>query len=85
MRKWKDNEAIKIKYKWFYLGGAVFIVFMALMNILFFKWTWQDPFNIALGLFIVWGVQFNGLYRIMRKITEYRLRRKDNKFDYYSR
>ena len=81
--KFKDNEAVKLKHKWIYLSGAIFVSFMAVIDMLFFKWDWQDPFNLGLGLFIIWGVQFNGLYRIMRKIAVWRLKRRDNKFDYF--
>ena len=83
MRKWKDNETIKIKYRWLYTAGSIFMMFMATLNFLFFKWNWQDILNFGLGAFLMWGIWMNGLYKIMRKITEIRLRRKDNKFDYF--
>ena len=83
MRKWKDNENIKLKHSRLFLIGAGFIIFMSVADFLFFKWDWRDIMNMGIGLFLIWGVKFNGLYRIARKLTEYRLRRRDNKFDYF--
>ncbi len=83
MRKWKDNENIKIKYRKIYTFGACFIIFMSALNIAFFRYTVQDFISIFLGSFLLWGIWMNGLYKIMRKITEWKLKRSDNKFDYW--
>ena len=83
MRKWKDSEVIKIKYRKLYTFGASFIIFMALLDFVFFKYTIQDFISIFLGSFLLWGIWMNGLYKIMRRITEWRLKRKDNSFDYF--
>lgn len=83
LRNWKDNENIKIKHSRLYLIGAGFLIVMSSLDILFFKYNWQDIMNLGLGIFLVWGVKFNGLYKIARYLTEKRLKRRDNKFDYF--
>lgn len=83
MRKWKDNEVVKIKHSKLYLIGAGFLIFMALLDFTIFKSTWQDYFSMGLGLFIIWGIKGNGIYKINRKITELILKRRDNKFRYF--
>ena len=83
MRKWKDNENIKIKYRKLYTLGASFIIFMALLDFAFFKYTIQDVLSLFLGSFLLWGIWMNGLYKIARTLTEWKLKRDDNKFDYF--
>ena len=83
MRKWKDNETVKIKYRWLYTLGAGFMIIMSTFDILYLKYDWQDFFNIGLAVFLLWGIWLNGFYKIMRKIKEWELKRKDNKFDYF--
>lgn len=84
-RRWKDNENIKIKHSRLYLIGAGFLIVMSSLNFIvpWFHWNWQDFLNIGLGVFLIWGVKFNGLYKIARYLTERRLKRRDNKFDYF--
>jgi hypothetical protein len=37
------------------------------------------------GILLIWGIKFNGFYKIARLYAEWNLKRKDNKFRYYSK
>ena len=45
----------------------------------------MDYLNILLGCVLIWGVNFNGFYKVARKYMEWKLKHDDNKFDFYSR
>ena len=40
----------------------------------------MDILNIILGLFMIWGIQFNGFYKIARRYAEWKLKQQDNKW-----
>jgi hypothetical protein len=82
-RKWKDNEAVKIKYRWLYTLGASFMIFMSTLDVIIERYNAQDFLNIGLGVFVLWGIWLGGLYKIMRKIHAWKIKRDDNKFDYF--
>ena len=35
------------------------------------------------GALLIWGVKFNGFYKLARLYAEWNLKRKGNRFDYY--
>lgn len=82
-RKWKDNEVVKIKHRWLYTLGASFMIFMSILDVIIGRYNAQDFLNIGLGVFLLWGIWLGGLSKIMRKIHEWKIKRNDNKFDYY--
>ncbi len=85
MRKWKDNENVQIKNKSLYVGIMAIIVTMDMYDILIHQATFSDYFGLTMAAFFVWGLYFNGYYKIARKIKEWQMKRSDNKFDYYSK
>ena len=88
MRKWKDNENNVIP-KFFknilIIFGLFGLTFLPIDVIIFHRIDFQDVFNLCLGLFAIWTGKYNGLYKIARAYAEWKLRRKDNKWRYYSR
>ena len=86
MRKWKDNE-VKLYSKTqkiiFELAAATLIIIGvgAMLN-----GEGLDShvlMNIGGGLFVIWGVQFGGFYKIMRAYAEWKIKRNNPKFDYF--
>lgn len=83
--KWKDNENIRIKHKKIYTIIIIGMMGIDTFDILFHKVSFSDCFNLALGTFLLWGMWMNGFYRISRKVAEWKMKRRDNRFDYFSR
>lgn len=83
-RRWKDNEPINIKYRRLYTVIAIGLTAMDLIDIMKGKANFADYFNLVWCPFILWGMWLGGFYKIQRRIMEWRLKRRDNRFDYFS-
>ena len=84
----KDNGSHIIKplqRKLYFIIGCLIVGRAAMDLLLFDKMDIMDYLNIILGLVLIWGVNFNGFYRVARWYMEWKLKHNDNRFDYYSR
>lgn len=87
MHKFKNDGSgmIPEKTRKLYLITTIaLLIFVVVKDIIIAKIYVLDIVSIALGVCVLWGIQFNGAYKIARKIMEWKLTRKDNKFDYRS-
>lgn len=88
MRKWKDDGSHVIKplqRKLYFIIGCLIIVKSFTPFILYRTYDFIDVFQLGCGLLLIWGVNLNGFYKFARIYTEWKLKSKDNKFDYYSK
>lgn len=87
MRKWKDDGSHIIKplqRKLYLIIGCIFVIRPIISVLIYHSLDFGDILWGGSGLFLIWGIKFNGIYKIARLYAEWKLR-KDNKFDYYSR
>lgn len=86
MRKWKDEgtNILPPKRRKLYLIITIgLILFTSSKIILTGKIYDFDVISLGIAIFLLWGIKFNGLYKIMRKIAEYQLKKKDNHWRNY--
>ena len=83
MRKWKDNEVIKVKHGKFLLAVSLITVGLAGFDFINGKYTIYDIITVPVGVFGIWCFGLGGLYKLSRYVTEKYLHKKDNKFDYF--
>ena len=82
----KDNGSHIVKpfqRKLYFIIGCLIIGRAGLDLVLTHNLDVMDGLNIILGLVLIWGVNLNGFYKIARWYMEWKLRRNDNKFDYF--
>ena len=87
MRKWKDDGSHIIKplqRKLYIIIGCIFVVRPIISVTVYHSLDFGDILWGGSGLFLIWGIKFNGIYKIARLYAELKLR-KDNKFDYFSK
>ena len=85
--KFKDDGSHIIKplqRKLYLIIGLILIVRPVISVIQFHSIDYIDVVWGIGGLVTIWGVKFNGFYKLARLYAEWKLR-KDNKFDYYSK
>lgn len=83
MRKWKDDGSDLIKprqRKLYFLLSMLFITKPLIFFILKYPIDGFDLFGSFMGFVLMWGTNFNGFYKISRKITEWDMKRRDNKW-----
>ena len=88
MRKWKDDGSSFIKplqRKLYFIIGCLIAARPLIFFLIGSDVTIFDIINGGLGILLIWGVNFNGFYKLARRYMEWRLKHKDNRFDYYSR
>lgn len=87
MRKWKDDGSHIIKpfqRKLYFIIGCIFLIRPVISIIAYHSLDFGDMLWGGSGILLIWGVKFNGFYKIARLYTEWKIR-KNNKFDYFSR
>ena len=87
MRKWKDDGSHILKplqRKLYIIIGFILISRPVLSIIQFHTFDYVDIMWGFCGVTLIWGVKFNGFYKLARLYAEWKIR-KDNHFDYYSR
>jgi len=83
MRKWKDEGSHIIKpfqRKIYLIIGCLIILRPVVFFVLFRQLDVLDIMNIVLGSFLIWGIQLNGFYKIIRWYAERQMKRWDNKW-----
>lgn len=81
MRKWKDNEnsliPSKIRKLMLILAipGLLFLPYDIFVN---HGFSASDVFDFFGSMFLIWGIKYNGIYKIVRFLKERELRKKDN-------
>ena len=86
--KFKDDGSHIIKQfqrKIYFIIGILITIRPIFNYILFRENDFLDWLGIPFGLLLIWGINKNGFYKIIRKITEWKMKNKDNKFDYFAR
>ena len=86
--KFKDDGSDLIsplKRKLYMIISGLLIIRPIISLLLFHYIDLADAYWFSIGLFLVWAIQFNGFYKIARRYAEWNLKRKGNKFDYYSK
>ena len=85
--KFKDNQNKpnqSKKFKLLFIGLSGFIILESTFEMIAAKSIdIHSLINIGLAFFVVWGVWFNGYYKIMRAYASWKLRKQDSKFDYF--
>jgi len=82
----KDNGSHIVKplqRKLYFIIGCLIICRAALDLYLVNRLDIMDYLNIILGVVLIWGVNFNGFYKVARKYMEWKLKHNDNRFDYF--
>ena len=81
--QFKDNENIKLPMKrlWVFLCGLSLSI--SAFDILYGKYTIYDIAAIPMSVFGFWAIQFNGWYKIERRLAEYYMKRRSRRFDYF--
>ena len=80
MREWKDSEIAKPKRYRLLLGSAIALFSFSLFNIIAGYPTINQYIDVGLSGFLIWGLKWNGIYKIARKIKEWEIKQKDNKW-----
>lgn len=81
MRKWKDNTPIPIKHPKIYFAAIVFSYIVATVHYLQFGFlSIENIIGIGLASFMIYGIWFGGLYKIIRWYYEWRLKQSDNRW-----
>lgn len=81
MRKWKDSEnsLLPKKVKTLMLIMAIpGLIFLPLDILLYHNLSYGDIFDLFAASFLIWGLKYNGIYKIVRFLKERELRKKDN-------
>ena len=84
--KFKDNQnkTYSKNLKLLFTGLAGFIISQELIAAYYTqRIDIHAIVNIGLACFVLWGIWFNGYYKIMRKYSEWKLKKQDSKFDYF--
>ena len=79
--KFKDDGSHIIKpfaRKIYFIIGCLTIARPFVSYILFGQIGFIEYLNIVLGVFMIWGINKNGIYKILRGYKERQLRRFDN-------
>lgn len=82
----KDNGSHIVKplqRKLYFIIGCLIIGRAVLDLYLLNKIDVMDYLNIILGSVLIWGVNFNGFYKVARWYMEWKLKHSDNRFDYF--
>ena len=88
MRKWKDDGSHIIKpfqRKIYLIIGGLIMARPVITYYITGTIDVMDVINFFLGALMIWGVRFNGFYKLAKMYAEWNLKRKDNRFDYYSK
>ena len=84
--QFKDNQNTPYrskKYRLLFFGLSAFIIIESILGMVAAGVNIHDLINIGLALFVIWGVQFNGYYKIMRAYASWKMKKQDSKFDYF--
>ena len=84
--QFKDNQNKQYskKLRLIFAGLSGFIILESIFQMfLTNRVDFHAVSNIAMAGFVIWGVFFNGYYKIMRWYAGLQTKRKDNKFDYF--
>ena len=57
--------------------GCLMVSSAGLLTIIF-GFTFGNIVQLLCGLTIIWGIRFNGFYKVFRWYAEYQLKKKDN-------
>ena len=67
----KGKRILYISIGYLMLGSAVLLTYL-------FGFTFGNIVQILCGLAIIYGIQYNGFYKMFRWYAEYQLKKKDN-------
>ena len=79
--KFKDDGSHIIKpfaRKIYFIIGCLTIARPVVSFILFGEAGLMDYLNVVLGVFMIWGINKNGIYKILRWYKERQIRKFDN-------
>ena len=54
------------------------LLFLPIDILLYHNLAYGDIFDFGAASFLIWGIKFNGIYKIVRFLKERELRKKDN-------
>ena len=78
MRKWNDKEPVKIRHKKIFAVAIAGSFGLSIFHYVMFGYlSFENIAGIALATFLIYGIWFGGMYKIMRWYAE----RKAKKFD----
>ena len=79
----KDNGSHIIKplqRKIYFTIGMLFVSHPIISFLVFGQIDTMQIIDAILGGFMIWGVNFNGFYRLARRYAEWQIKKKDNKW-----
>lgn len=83
MRKWKDDGSYIIKpwqRKIYFIVSILLIIRLPFFYFATGKVYDADILDFVLGFVFLWGINFNGFYKIIRRYAEWQLKKRDNKW-----